>query len=1059
VRTAEKQPEFIKLNQGMDQSGGTRGGAPGTLYRVDNCRVRSGGLQKRCGSAAIASTSSGFVSERTLGDTTSFSRPTEKASLIGRLGAQKIAAATSGWVFAYQGTLWRYLGSVSGAQPVRKRLGIAPSDPTNAVGPYAPACAVNSAGYICTAAGFGSELRITLESPDGQVLYTSTTTLGAAAVVVRVVAGSATRFYVLAQPTDGTDVTRITVFISSSQAVSASGFATLITLANASSTWDASSYDGTTWFLVYQSGATTVTVAEYSTADTPVAGSSATFATTNNLTYLSVWADSVTDRVWVGVVDDPASTPSAQYRVYTDAVVLSVGPTVIQTGSSSTPISVPLFGPLYVRTPVAGDAFGVYSQLAVNPDRWSTTGLAIQAGSLTRETVQAGSMAPISKPDAQQRVWCMTHGAGANFQIAKAVLLRFVGTEFIGEHVSDPTAVVELASPDMVSMGATYHPTAAPGLSFHAVGVTSEAAGGKTYFALPFVLNTRTNASSATEPLTRVDVYEYTRYNQEPHRQVVPLGRSGVATGQPTELWGELATNSGGIQTHGGVELGYTQAPVLQAATTTPSGSGLAAGTYVYQAVRQWVDDEGNRHLSAPSAEYTLTLAVQSSVAIRVPNALVGQRSNIYDPAGFRYPDILLYRTQNGGTDAQQVPILGVDNTTYMAFTDTVADSIIDDNEFIYTAGGVLPNVLAPSCRYIAVSEERLWCGGLWDSNIIECSKIRVPGEPFNFTGHASHQVVIPGEVSGLAYMDGQVCVFTEDAIYLVSGDGPNDQGAGGFAPPRALVRGVGCPRDQSASILETEIGILFRSKMGFYVIPRGFGSPQYIGDKVQDEDTVVLSAATTTTSEHRLARFLVCAEGETKSDTVLTLDLTTGHWFRDTYQVNGSITGQGFSEIGEWPDGLALMSYGLDRTDNLSIIWAESESLTGDAGAAGAGATTYIAQSIVTNWVQVAGELGLFRCSEVVVKCEPVGSSSALSMTVETDANSDQTGGPWTITTAVEVAYRSVTVSEPQCTELRVTVSDAAGAANSAGVRFLALGLQTMPLQGIRRTTDDEGD
>ena len=224
----------------------------------------------------------------------------------------------------------------------------------------------------------------------------------------------------------------------------------------------------------------------------------------------------------------------------------------------------------------------------------------------------------------------------------------------------------------------------------------------------------------------------------------------------------------------------------------------------------------------------------------------------------------------------------------------------------------------------------------------------------------------------------------------------------------------------------------------------------------MHDEDDLVLSAATTTTTLYRLARFLVCAEGETRSDTVLTLDLTNMQWFRDEYNVNGSITGQGFSEIGEWPDGLALMSYGLDRADNPSVIWAENEDLTGDAGATGAGASTYISQYVRTAWIMPWGPLGLGRLSEVIFSCEALGSSSLVTLTIETDLNTAQAPF-WTITTSQSVSYRSASVAQPLCTAFRITLQDAAGASNSAGIRMLALAFETRSEGGIRRVTDSE--
>jgi hypothetical protein len=1061
VRNAEKQPEAFPLNTGMNQSFGSRMAPYGTLDLVKNCRIRgSGGLVKRCGSSAITGATADPTGNAlySLADTASAPRPTEKAAFVTRLLDQKVAGSSAGEVFVYGGTVWSFQGAVSAAQPVRKRLGIAPSVPTRPIGPSVPAVAATSDGYICAAASFDHEIKITVEAPTGELVYTHLTGgVGFPIQAIRIVA-VASKFHIIWSSSNGAGVNVRTLTVASG-VVTSGNSATLVTRNAAASCWDASAYDATNWFLTYQSGATTVTVAKM-TGQT--VSTTATFSSTDNLTYLSVWADPVTDRVWVGLVDDPTTggSETTAFRVYTDTPTLSVGPTTVATASNTGP---PLFGPLYTRTPVAGDAFGVYTlrttALGAGTSPVALYGFTVSAGTPATAVPQAFNVVPISKPDAQQRVWCMSHAIGASFSTTNALLLRFPDPDNLIVFSAATSPIVELASPLMETMGPTYHPYASPNFAFNAVAVTTEAAGGSAFFGLPFVLTSRTNASSATEPTTRADVYEYTRYNQAPHQPVLANGRAAYVAGQPTELYGRPAFTTLGKQINtGAVEVGFPHGPCILTATATPDAGGLAVGSYVYRVVQQAVDDEGNRQLSAPSPPVTVTLTVPSSVALNISGVFVGQHA---DFTGIGSPITFVYRTQNGGTEAQQVPINAAEPGAawvgYVTATDTVSDAIVANNEFIYTAGGVLPNVLAPSCRYLAVSEDRLWCGGLWDSNIIECSKVRIPQEPFNFTGHASHQVVIPGEVSGLAYMDGQVVAFTEDAIYLVAGDGPNDQGAGGFAPPRALVRGIGCPRTLSPSILETEIGILFRSALGFYLIPRGFGTPQYIGGNVEDEDTVVLSAATTTTSEHRLARFLICATGETKADTVLTLDLTNMQWFRDEYTVNGLVaSGQGFSEIGEWPDGLALMSYGLDRADNASVIWAESESLTGDAGGTSAGATSYISMYARTAWIYPGGPLGLIRLSEVVLSMEAIGSSSVVTLSVETDGNTAQAPF-WTITTSEAVSYRAASIAQPECTCFRVTISDAAGASNSAGVRFLGLGFETTIPGGIRRVTDSE--
>ena len=108
------------------------------------------------------------------------------------------------------------------------------------------------------------------------------------------------------------------------------------------------------------------------------------------------------------------------------------------------------------------------------------------------------------------------------------------------------------------------------------------------------------------------------------------------------------------------------------------------------------------------------------------------------------------------------------------------------------------------------------------------------------------------------------------------------------------------------------------------------------------------------------------------------------------------------------------------------------------------------------TAWIYPAGPLGILRLSEVVLSMEAIGSSSLVSLDVETDGNAAQSSS-WTITTSEAVSYRAASIAEPECTCFRVTISDAAGAANSAGVRLLALGFETTSPGGIRRVTDSE--
>ncbi len=87
---------------------------------------------------------------------------------------------------------------------------------------------------------------------------------------------------------------------------------------------------------------------------------------------------------------------------------------------------------------------------------------------------------------------------------------------------------------------------------------------------------------------------------------------------------------------------------------------------------------------------------------------------------------------------------------------------------------------------------------GLWQQNIIQSSKIIVPGEPVQFSDLPSFQVPLPvaGACTGIAAQDGTLVAFTATAIYSVQGLGPNDQG-----------RALGTRHERSPVLVGASIG------------------------------------------------------------------------------------------------------------------------------------------------------------------------------------------------------------------------------------------------------------
>ena len=1025
MRSIEGKLLPIPLNTGINQSAGTRGGIPGSLEYLINGRIRSAGrIEPRCGSSAIAALSKGGGGSRSYADSSAIPRPTEHPAFLAYANGEKIVGTTAGDLYAYDGTFFEFRGCFSAAQPVSRIAALANANPASPISGAIAASAVTSTGYKIVAAGTDALTVLwVILNPQDVVVYRGEGVTIETGSWPRCVA-QGTKLILVYQA--GTTVTAISHETSTGLVVATSG--TVMTLAASTALWDTTAYDGTQWYVAGRTGATTVTAQLVTTL---TLGATRTISTTGEAK-VSLWGDATNAQIWLGYFDDPGGTPVVGFAVFNAALGATVfAKTAIISGAAATD-GAPLFGPRYSRAGANSDTFYIARTLVggIAVVRYGY----IVSGSPSPATPESlPNFIPLSKPDVQQRFWALQEPV-ADTVPGQYVLLRYA--EPPGS--TSPTLTVELATPPDVGHATAY---AASYDRFHAVAVQAETAGAVSYIALPVSLNS-INAGGAVAVLVTAAIflYGYQRYNQAP-TMGYSVGDELVVAGQPTSSIGQGGF-AGNLSYYGGIgacEIGFGQFPSIR--SVTPVAAGVAVGTVFYQAFFEWADEQGRRHLSAPSPPVAGT---STSNTVVVTDSRIGQR-HVGDPGRIL---TRLARTVDGGQVPQFIPQVALPVAAgYSTFTDSDGDAVISTNEFIPTAGGVLSVRLAPSCRYVKHAEERLWCGGLWDANIIEASRIRVPGEPYQFTADATHQVVLPDACTGLAYQDGQIVAFTPTGIYLIGGDGPNDQGAGAFLPPRALVRGLGVMREESASILETELGIIFRSPSSWWLIPRGFGAPTDIDANVQDESPHCLAACVTETVDYRLARFLITSAGAYSSDTVLTLDLMNMQWSRDTY------SGGTFGTIGAWPDGLALATYSLERAAGggvANVIWAEAESLDGDA----AGTSVYIPLSFRTNWQYPFGPAGWGRINRVQLSAEPLDGGGAvvradsLTITVDTDQNT-YTPTAWAITanSTAGPLYRENVPSRPACTCYRVTVQavQTSGAA-MPGLRLLSLTTEIGP-------------
>lgn len=898
----------------------------GTLTRAENFRFgRLGGAYPRPGTFALAPTTD-TPGEHDIEDVV------ERMGFVASVGDVGIVGV-QGKIFGYDEThsRFRFAGQYSTCRPVAKRYGLSQGAAAAGFGSERYAIAVNSTGHVLIGAASSGTVHWTLETAAGQrVFHGLVTGTKCAAVVVGAV------FYLVVQ--NGTTLTALPITPGTSTTLGTP--TTVGTLTGAGAYWDCSSYSGTKWLLIFQSAAGTIRLDQFSGT---TSAANTTWAVTGTVP-VSVWGDSASSLAWVGYYNNPTVSGDVRYRAYT------VGASSFSSAKGETTLTSavnihgpPLFGPVtfFGNAATPNGAFYVFRHSLDATSPFTTgTKFGYVTLLLSNGPFSLWHGVPISKPDSRMRVWIQLGNQATSWQTERAVLLRWY---FPGNQRYHP--ILELSSPQTEKRSTL--PAAKFDL-FHAVAEGPTA----TFFAFPQLQQKAPSGSTAD--LIRLEAYEYMPAGLDPSRDVTELGVNTVVTGQPIEVWGygfsqrdDAAAPGPNVEGGGASEIGFAYPPAVLVATQQAGGNLAAGGNYKWLFVWEWQDQYGNRHRSAPSAIHQIAAlgGGNQQVAFQVTSLDWHQKQAVEQMGVDCF--LVTYRTANGGDTYYREVAPGSapaasDATDgiidYTSGSSAVhADAVIATNEEIYTDGGVKDNALAPSCIFSCRSEDRLWLGGLWNPKILQASKLFVPEEPIQFTDALQFQVALSESCTGLAYQDGAVVQFAKNAIYLIYGDGPNDQGIGTFAQPRAICRDIGCT--DYRSILETAQGVLFKHHRGYYLLPRGFGQPVFVGAPVQrqtgrlgDAYTTCLGAALYSDHQTRTARFLVAKSNNDTRVLTLDLDLTVqlgyGVWAPDTYPDQ-------LQAIGTWPGGLLLAKRDLSSSTLFAYLERRDSADTGDGATA----------------------------------------------------------------------------------------------------------------------------
>ncbi len=297
------------------------------------------------------------------------------------------------------------------------------------------------------------------------------------------------------------------------------------------------------------------------------------------------------------------------------------------------------------------------------------------------------------------------------------------------------------------------------------------------------------------------------------------------------------------------VEHGFQVWPEdIQAVASNSTGT-IVNGTYNYCFTYEWTDDQGLLHRSAPSIPTVIVLTgANDTITLYVPTLRLTYKiaPNPVRIVGYRWS--VAQQTFYQFTSVTS-PTLNDTSVDFVTIVDTTPDSGILGNAILYTAGGVVENIAAPASTSIALFKNRLFLVDAEDQNLLWFSKQVIEDVPVEmsdlltlFVAPTSGAQGSTGPITALSAMDDKLIIFKRDAIYYVTGTGPDNTGANNdFSEPIFVTSNVGCTNPNSIVFMPN--GLMFQSDKGIWLLGRDLNTT-YIGADVEGfNSNTVLSA------------------------------------------------------------------------------------------------------------------------------------------------------------------------------------------------------------------------
>lgn len=272
----------------------------------------------------------------------------------------------------------------------------------------------------------------------------------------------------------------------------------------------------------------------------------------------------------------------------------------------------------------------------------------------------------------------------------------------------------------------------------------------------------------------------------------------------------------------------YPEPPTAANAAT---GGGLVVGkTYSWVNCYRLTDGQGRIRRSAPSLPVSLVITAGNDSADLA--ATTNRLTSVKD-VSIR---IEWYRTEGDADVYYKVTDSSNDVTVdTVALNDGVSDVNLVRGELLYSQpdGGELEFEPPPPMFALTQFDGRMFGINSEDRRHLPFSTQFIPGETPRW--NETLDIVLNdqyGELTGLASMDDKLILFKQNAIYVLTGDGPDINGNGAYRPPQLIATGYGLDATQVLSIITTVHGVWFMGPRGVCLLKRDL-SVEFIGSPV----------------------------------------------------------------------------------------------------------------------------------------------------------------------------------------------------------------------------------